>query len=401
MIIDPGPAPAPPAGFKFAGVSAGLKKSRKRDVALIVADELCTAAAVFTRNRAAAAPVEVAKEHAADAKVRAIVVNAGNANAVTGRSGLATARWSCAEVARRIGARAVDVLPCSTGVIGVPLDRSKLATGIEKAATSLSTGAFEKAANAIMTSDVFPKWGGRTVELSQGPVRLSLMAKGAGMIQPNMATMLAFILTDAKISRASARRALGAGVRQGFNRITVDADTSTNDTAILLASGASQVELRAGTDDQERFSAAVAEECERLARMMVQDGEGATKMVDVIVEGARTDAEAELAARAIANSTLLKCALAGGDPNWGRVLMAVGNTKVPLRVDDVAIRIGDVALAKRGALVSEAALKAANKAMQADAFDLRVTLGRGKGTATVITSDLTVDYVHFNSAYTT
>ncbi|MFT4570258.1 MAG: glutamate N-acetyltransferase/amino-acid N-acetyltransferase [Hyphomicrobiaceae bacterium] len=401
MIIDPGPVPAAPAGFRFAGVSAGLKKSGKRDVSLIVADEPCVAAAVFTRNRAAAAPVQVAREHIADGRVRAVVINAGNANAVTGRQGLAVARWSCTEVARRIGARPAEVLPCSTGVIGVLLDRDKMSRGIEKAVDSLSPQGFEKAARAMMTSDVFAKWGGETVELSGGPVRIAAMAKGAGMIQPNMATMLAFILTDAVVSRASARRILAGGVREGFNRITVDGDTSTNDTALLLGSGASRIAVAASGKDHDLLAQAVAKQCERLARMMIRDGEGATKMVDVIVEGARTDGEAEQAARAIANSTLLKCALAGADPNWGRVLMAIGNTRVTMRVADVSIYIDDVALARRGALVSDAAMASARKLMKRDAYTLRVRIGRGRGRALVITSDLTVDYVHFNSAYTT
>lgn len=402
MKLDPGPVPKAPKGFSFSGVAGGLKKNGERDVSLIVADAPAVCAAVFTQNRAAAPPVQVAREHVASGRIRAILVNSGTANASTGQQGFATARWSCARVAKHLGCLPEEILPCSTGVIGVQINRRLFGAAIDQAATSLDVGAFESSAKGIMTSDGFSKWGGRRVKLSGGTVTVAAMAKGAGMIQPKMATMLAFVLTDADLSAPVAKKMLRDAVAGSFNRITIDGDTSTNDTTALLASGAANHTRIRSTKgaDYEALAKAVTELCDDLSRLIVRDGEGATKMVDVVVDGARTAAEAERGARGIANSVLVKCALTGADPNWGRILMALGNSDITLAPELVNVRVGGKLLVKQGREPSATALLAARKIMARDAFELRVSLGQGEGRAVVVTSDLTTEYVHFNSAYT-
>jgi glutamate N-acetyltransferase/amino-acid N-acetyltransferase len=400
--INPGPPPLPPKGFRFAGVAGGLKKTGQRDVALIVADKPSVCAAVFTQNRAAAPPVSVAREHVATGRIRAVLVNSGAANASTGEQGFETARWSCARVAKHLACEPEQVLPCSTGVIGVQINRRLFGKAIDEAAAALDVSSFKQSAEAIMTSDAFSKWAGRTVKLSGGKVRVAAMAKGAGMIQPNMATMLSFVLTDADLSAPVAKRMLRDAIANSFNRITIDADTSTNDTTALIASAAADhTKIRATRGrDYELLAAAVTSLCDDLSRMIVRDGEGATKMVDVIVEGAKNDREAERGARGVANSVLVKCAFTGADPNWGRILMALGNSEIALTPEIVNVRVGGKLLVKQGREPSAAALRAAQKIMGREAFELRVDLGLGSGRAVVVTSDLTTDYVHFNSAYT-
>jgi len=254
-----------------------------------------------------------------------------------------------------------------------------------------------------MTSDAYPKWAHRTASHGEGSVTVVGMAKGAGMIQPNMATMLCFVLTDADLSSAAADSMLRAAVARTFNRITVDGDTSTNDTVVLLASGQAGGGPIAGPDSPgyEAVAAAVVEVMDQLSRMVIRDGEGATKMVDVVVEGAADTASADAIARSIGNSPLFKCALAGADPNWGRIVMAVGKAGVEFDIEKLSVDIDDVVLARAGTLVSEEAQRMARKVMRKDAFTLTVRVGGGSGTATVVTSDLTESYVRFNTAYTT
>ncbi len=330
------------------------------------------------------------------------MINSGNANAGTGEKGLSFARWSCRELGSTLGIDPEFVVPCSTGVIGVDLDRVAYSRAISLGADGLSRKGFVAAARAIMTSDEFPKWSHRKIELNGATITVAGMAKGAGMIRPDMATMLSFVVTDAVVHAPALNTILRAALPNSFNRITVDRDMSTNDTVVLMASG-----LAAGGEITEQTSPefaqlaqAFTDVMDELARMIIIDGEGATKMVDVVVEAAADDAMAERAARAIAESTLVKTAFYGADPNWGRIVCALGYSGVDYSADALAIDIDDVTLVRDGALVSDEAARVARKAMRADAFVLRVNLGVGTGSATVVTSDLTEAYVKFNSAYT-
>jgi glutamate N-acetyltransferase/amino-acid N-acetyltransferase len=403
MKVDPGPAPPPVRGFRFSGVHGGLKSRGRRDFALVVADRPAAAAAVFTRNRAAAAPVIVAREHVADGRLQALMINSGNANAATGEKGLKFARWSCRELGSHLAIEPNLVLPCSTGVIGVELEKIPFSRAISLAVDGLSRNGFGAAARAIMTSDASPKWTHRTVPHGDSDVVVAGMAKGAGMIHPNMATMLAFLLTDADLTSAAAERILRDAVAVSFNRITVDGDTSTNDTCVLMASGQAGGGRISGPESPgyDTVAGAVVAVMDELSRLIIRDGEGATKMVDVVVEGAADAAAADRIARSIGNSPLFKCALAGADPNWGRIVMAVGKAGADFDGDKLAVDIDDVVLARGGTLVSAEAQRMARKVMRRDSFTVRVRVGDGPGTATIVTSDLTESYVRFNTAYTT
>jgi glutamate N-acetyltransferase/amino-acid N-acetyltransferase len=402
MKLEPGPVPPPVKGFRFSGVHGGLKNRGRRDFALIVADKPAACAAAFTRNAAAAAPVRIAREHVRSGRAQAVMVNSGNANAGTSDKGLKFAEWSCRELASRLSIDPELVIPCSTGVIGVQLDRTPFARAISLGVDGLSRKAFSAAARAIMTSDAFPKWSHRSVRVGRGEICVAGMAKGAGMICPDMATMLAFIMTDAPLSPAAAKSILSAEVETTFNRISVDGDTSTNDTVVLLASGQAAGETieTAGSPGYEQTAAAIHAVMNDLARFVVSDGEGAEHVVDVVVEGASDDAAADTIARAIAHSVLFRCAVGGADPNWGRIVCAIGNSGIDCDVDRIAIDVDDVALVRDGVLVSAEAARKARKVMRREVYPLRVRVGRGTGKATIVTSDLTPAYVRFNSAYT-
>jgi len=400
--IDPRPTPPPVRGFRFSGVHGGLKPRGKRDFGLIVADRPVPCAAAYTTNSACAAPVVVAREHTAQGLAQAIMVNSGNANAGTGEKGVAFTRWSCRELGTTLGIDPTLVVPCSTGVIGVELERIPYSRAVSLGADGLSPRGFVAAARAIMTSDEFPKWSHRKIEINGAKISVAGMAKGAGMIRPGMATMLSFIITDAVASTAALDAILASALPNSFNRISVDGDMSTNDTVVLMASGSAAGGETASQDSVgfARLSAAFAEIMDELSRMIVIDGEGATKMVDVVVEGAESDAVAVRAARSIAESTLVKTAFYGADPNWGRVVCALGNSGVDFDEAVLSIDVDDVGLVRAGDVVSDEASRAARKAMRSDAFVLKIVIGQGPGTATVVTSDLTEAYVKFNSAYT-
>jgi glutamate N-acetyltransferase/amino-acid N-acetyltransferase len=402
MKLEPGPVPPPVKGFRFAGVHGGLKNRGRRDFALIVADKPAACAAAFTRNAAAAAPVRIARAHVLNGQAQAVMVNSGNANAGTGDKGLKFAEWSCRELASRLSIDPQLVIPCSTGVIGVQLDRTPFARAISLAVDGLSKKAFSAAARAIMTSDAFPKWSHRAVRVGREEVCVAGMAKGAGMICPHMATMLAFVLTDAPLSQAAAKSILSAGVETTFNRISVDGDTSTNDTVVLLASGQAAGETIEDESSRgyEPVAGAIHAVMNDLARFVVSDGEGAEHVVDVVIEGASDDVAANTIARAITGSVLFRCAVGGADPNWGRIVCAIGNSGVDCDVDAIAIDVDDVALVRDGVLVSPEAARMARKVMRREVYPLRIRVGRGNGKATVVTSDLTPAYVRFNSAYT-
>ncbi len=387
-----------PLGFKAAAAAAGIKP-QGLDVAVLAGDWGCAAAAVFTTNRAQAAPVIVSREHLAGGQARAVVVNAGCANAATGDQGLADAREMAAVVARELGCRPWEVAVASTGVIGVNLPMDKVRAGIAEAVPALGREGGAAAARAIMTTDTRPKEVVVEFPLGGETARVGAMAKGAGMIAPNMATMLAFFTTDAAVDARLLQRALREAVGGSLNRITVDGDTSTNDMALVLASGAlpSKAILEEGKD-YDTFRWALGEAARRIARMIVSDGEGATRVAEVRVEGARLESEADRIARTVAESPLVKTALNGGDPNWGRVLAAVGRAGVDVDVSHVDLFLGDVWVAQGGrARAYEES--AAHAALLEDPVRIRVQLNAGRAVGWVWTCDLSHGYVDINAHY--
>jgi glutamate N-acetyltransferase/amino-acid N-acetyltransferase len=387
-----------PAGFRAAAVAAGIKPGRD-DLALVVADRLCAAAAVFTQNRATAAPIEVSREHIRSGRARAIVVNAGCANAATGEAGLRDAREMAARTAEAVGCAADEVLVASTGVIGVPLPMDKVRDGIVRAVRALSAEGGDAAARAILTTDTKPKTVDLEIPLGGRTVRLSAMAKGAGMIAPNMATLLAFFTTDAAVTSALLRHALREAVGESLNRITVDGDTSTNDMAAILASGASEAPvIDAEGAALDAFRNGLTEAARRLALMIVRDGEGAMRIAEIRVEGAGSAADADRIARTVAESALVKTALHGGDPNWGRILAAAGRSGVAFDVSRLDIFIGAVWVAEGGSARAYDEAVAA-LAMREDPVRLRLRLNAGAATGSVWTCDLTHGYVDINSHY--
>ena len=386
-------------GFRFAGVACGLKDRGRKDVALIVPDGPAAVAGVFTKNRLAASPVELARAHVRGGTTRAVLINTRSANAGTGWPGLERARECCRDLAGRIGAGETDVVPCSTGKIGLPLAMGKMRLGIRRAVASLSPDGFQDAAEAIRTTDAFAKTSVRTVRVGRGDRVVAALGKGAGMVHPDLATTLAFVVTDAKIFGPRLRSILKAAVDATFNTISVDGDTSTNDTVLLLAGGATGGVVARGSRDEGRIAAAVAEVLGDLAAMIVADGEGASKLVRVSVSGARSDADARRVTRAVATSTLVKTAFAGADPNWGRIACAVGYSGARVESERLVISIGDVVVARAAMPVGAAAERRARRAMKRPEFAVRIDLGLGRGEHAVLTCDLGMNYVRFNSEY--
>jgi glutamate N-acetyltransferase/amino-acid N-acetyltransferase len=380
-------------------VAAGIKKSGKPDIALIAAARAVPAAGVYTTNAVAAAPVIVSRRSTANGLVRAAIVNAGNANACTGPQGLADAEAMAEEVAAHLGCAAADVVVASTGVIGVPLPMPVVLPGIATATSCVRPDGGADAAQAILTTDTFVKEAAVELDLGDAVYTVGGMAKGSGMIQPNMATMLAFVTTDAPLTPESCQAALSSATARTFNRITVDSDTSTNDMCLLMASG------EAGgapiTPDDPRFgavAAAVHEVCGALARMIVRDGEGATKFVEVTVRGARTEKDAELAAFAIANSPLCKTAIFGGDANWGRVAMAIGKSGAVVDPDAFDVVFAGIPTCLSGTALAFDEDAAAAALSQRD-VEIVVDLHVGTEAATVWTCDLSYEYVRINGEY--
>lgn len=389
-----------PRAFRAAGIPAGIK-DEGLDLALVVADAPSAAAGVFTRSRTPAAPVVFSREQLAGGRARAIVVNSGCANAATGPGGLDDAREMARLTAAALSCPPGEVLVASTGVIGVRLPIDRVRAGIAEAARRLSREHGTDAACAIMTTDTRPKEASVDLVLSGAACTIGGMAKGAGMIAPDMATMLAFFTTDAAVEPALLRRGLVAAVGDSLNRITVDGDTSANDCAIVLASGAAGAPvIEAEGADFDAFCLALTDVSRRLAEMLVRDGEGVTRIAEVRVEGARTPAEADRIARVVAESPLVKTALHGGDPNWGRVLAAVGRAGVGVDGDRVSIWIGDVWVAENGVAREYEEARAA-KAMREDPARIRIHLGQGDASGWMWTSDLTHSYIEINAHYRT
>ena len=381
-------------GFSFAGVAAGIKSKGGLDVGLLVAERACAAAAVFTRNRVAAAPVGVSRAALvrAKGKARALVVNSGNANALTGPAGLRDARRMQTVAAAAIGAPPGEVLVASTGVIGVPLPMERVEAGIGEAAARLSPGGFGDFARAILTTDRSSKLAEREV----GGARLVGCTKGAGMIAPDMATTLTFVATDAGLPPAALTRILAEACAGTFNAIAVDGDTSTNDMILVMASGAGpRVSASA-------LAAALTDLLGDLARQLMRGGEGVHHVVTVEVRGAKSAAAARKVARAIAISPLVKTAIAGADPNFGRILAAAGNAGVPLRADKLALDLDEVAIVRSGVPVDDPAREASARAvMQKAEYTIRVDLGLGSARAHYLACDLSHEYVTINADYRT
>jgi glutamate N-acetyltransferase / amino-acid N-acetyltransferase len=391
---------AAPAGFRAAGVSCGIKKTGL-DLALVTADARVAAAAVFTTNKAQAPPVLLSKAHlaASGGHARAVVINSGCANACTGAEGMETARAMAAATGQQVSCAPSDVLVASTGVIGVALDRRAVVSGIDRASEALSRDGGAAAARAIMTTDPFPKEAAVEVSTANGRFRVGGMAKGSGMIEPLMATMLAVVTTDAKVSPAVLQRALTKVTDVTFNAISVDGECSTNDCVFALASGASGVALE--DSDVAVLTEALRQVCEPLAMGIVRGGEGATKLVTVEVTGAQSPGEAKRAARAIANSPLVKTAIHGADPNWGRLVAVAGRAGVDFRLDAARVQIGDVELFANGRPFDERAPEA-SRHLQGKEVRVRVDLGTGgQGTARMWTCDLSAEYVRINAEYRT
>jgi glutamate N-acetyltransferase/amino-acid N-acetyltransferase len=390
-----------PAGFRAAGVSAGIKaRAGALDLALLVSETAATAAAVFTTNRAQAAPVLVSLEHLAASKgvARAIVVNSGCANACTGEAGLQVSRDSTAEAARLLGCAVEQVLVASTGVIGVNLSADKVRSGLASAVKQLGPDQGALAAQAIMTTDPFPKEAAARLSLGGKEAAIGGMAKGSGMIEPNMATMLGFVTTDAAVPKPLLDRALRESVDDTFNAITVDGECSTNDCVMVLANGVSGA--RVDETNYDAFAYALKSVCLQLALGIVRGGEGATKLVTVTVTGAATAADARKAAKAIANSPLVKTAIHGGDPNWGRLIAVAGRAGVAFTLARAKVTIGTIVLFNDGRPHDEAAPEAANY-LKNDEITVSVDLGAGGATSTVWTCDLSAEYVRINAEYRT
>lgn len=395
-----------PRGFKAAGVSCGIKKQRPGavaplDLAMIVADGPVSAAAVFTTNKAVAAPVVVSREHLATSggRARAIVANSGCANAATGEAGMRVAREMAAAAAEALECRSSDVLIASTGVIGVQLDIEKVRAGVTAATAALAVGGASDAMKAIMTTDPFPKSAAAAIDTPYGTVTVGGIAKGSGMIEPRMATMLGFLTTDAQAEPAVLAAALRRVVDATFNAITVDGECSTNDCVFLLASGSSGVTIT--RHDDPRLIEPMMQVAGHLAREIVRGGEGATKLVTVQVTGAESHGDAWLAARTIANSPLVKTAIHGGDPNWGRLVAAAGRSGAAFNLDRASVSIGDVQLFVSGTPHDERA-DAAAAVLQAAEVTITVDLGMGGAhTATMWTCDFSAEYVRINAEYRT
>jgi glutamate N-acetyltransferase/amino-acid N-acetyltransferase len=388
----------PCPGFKAAGMAAGIKKNGRRDLGLIVCEGTADVAGLFTRNRVQAAPVLLDRERVRGGLCRAVIVNSGNANCCTGADGYANAVRMAQAAAVDLGFPEEQVLVASTGVIGEPLPVERIEQALPSLVEALAPEGVAEFAEAIMTTDRVPKAVSRQVEIGGGRVTLTGVAKGAGMIRPDVATMLCFLMTDARASAEVLRAILATGAERSFNRITVDGDTSTNDTILLMASGRSGVDVES-VAARNRFQALVDEVMLALAIWVVKDAEGSNKLVEIRVEGASSDSDARAVADAIAHSPLVKTALFGEDANWGRILAAAGRAGAALDPSRVDIFIGPVQMVAGGIGCGKEAEAAATHVLKTDEFSITVDLHLGAGRAVVYTCDLSIDYVKINADY--
>jgi glutamate N-acetyltransferase/amino-acid N-acetyltransferase len=404
-----------PRGFRFGAAKAGLKQSGRTDFALIVADAPASAAAVFTANRVTAAPLIVDKDHlrATGGKVRVVAINAGNANCAAGQAGLDAARATCNAAAETFACKPEEVFPSSTGVIGVPLPAEKIAAVLPGLAASLGSEIdhFQQVAQAILTTDTVEKTAFARLEVSapeiDGPgeikqeIRIAAVCKGSGMIHPQLvphATMLVYILTDAMVEPAILNQYLIDAIEVSFNRISVDGDTSTNDTVLILASGASGARVGAGNT---HFADALRHVCTSLARQVIADGEGVSHVVELQIKGAISTAEAVRVAKAIAHSPLVKTAWAGCDPNWGRLMAAIGYSGAQINPETIDISFGELPICRNGGRAAEFDEVAAHAYLKQPEFTITIDLHQGDGTCKFWTTDLTHEYIRINADYTT
>ena len=396
------PTMHPVKGIKLGTCNAGIKQTIRDDILVMAMPEAGSCAAVFTQNAFCAAPVLVAREHLAMG-ARWLLVNSGNANAGTGKQGLNDAFASCAALAGEVDGIAQQVLPFSTGVIGEPLPVAKLTAAIPTAVANLAENHWDQAARAIMTTDTFAKGASLQIDIGGHLVTITGISKGAGMIQPNMATMLGFIATDANIKQPLLQECLTAAANQSFNRITVDGDTSTNDACVLLASGCSSAaEILPGTEEYQLFANAVMSVSKRLAELIIRDGEGATKLIRIVVEQAKNSDEAVQVAKTIAHSPLVKTAFFASDPNWGRILAAVGRAGVEnMDLEQIQIYLGTVCIVEKGARSPDYTEQDGQRVMSQEEISITVRLGRGLASEEVLTCDFSYDYVRINAEYRT
>ena len=390
------------SGIRAAGIHAGIKTADAKDVALIVADAPAAAAGVFTKNSVTAAPVIVCREHLNDGRAQAVIVNSGNANACTGEVGMANAQQMAAAAAAQLGIDAHLVLVSSTGVIGQQLPMDKIESGIHAAAGALSSEGGSDAAEAIMTTDTHPKSAAVEVEIDGVPVRIGGIAKGSGMIAPNMATMLSYLTTDAQINAETLQAALNSVVDDTYNLLTVDTDRSTNDTVLILATGhAANAEITtADGENYEAFCEGLLFVCTALVKMLARDGEGATKLVEVVVTRAKNRDDAEKAARAVAESPLVKTAVFANDANWGRIMMAIGKSGAAFDPYQVDVWLADYQLVKDGMDAGYDEDKATALFAQ-DPVRITIDLRAGDAEITMWTCDYSYDYIRINADYRT
>jgi glutamate N-acetyltransferase/amino-acid N-acetyltransferase len=394
-----------PGGFRFAATRAGLKASGRPDFSLIVADESASAAALFTANKVTAAPLVVDKANlrATEGRVRAVAINAGNANCAAGQAGQDAAQATCEAVARELGCRADEVFPSSTGIIGVPLPVEKLIAALPRLAGELGSESdhFQQVAQAILTTDLVEKTAFARLVVDGKEVRIAGLGKGSGMIHPRLvphATMLVYLLTDAAVEPVVLQGMLNRAVNVSFNRISVDGDTSTNDTVLLLASGASGARVEAGNAE---FESALTQVATSIARQIVADGEGVQHVVELRIKGAVSEVEAVTVAKAIAHSPLVKTAWAGCDPNWGRLMAAIGNSGAEIDPERIDIWFGDLRICRDGGRAAELDEAAAHAYLKQAEFSITIELNQGMGECVFWTTDLTTEYVHINADYST
>jgi glutamate N-acetyltransferase/amino-acid N-acetyltransferase len=404
--LAPTDVPAMPeiAGVKLATAAAGIRYKGRTDVLLAVLDEGTAVAGVFTKSKCPSAPVEWCRAKLSRGKARALVVNSGNANAFTGKTGKQSTTLTAQIAAKAVDCSPNEVFLASTGVIGEPLDARKFDGVLGNLAASAAPGDWMAAAGAIMTTDTFPKVATATVKLGKAKVSINGMAKGAGMIMPDMATMLSFVFTDAPIGASALQSLLRSGVEDTFNAVTIDGDTSTSDTLLAFATGAAAAHgapkiSRAADPRLKAFTKALHRVLADLSEQVARDGEGARKLVEIIVEGATTKASARRIAMSIANSPLVKTAIAGEDANWGRVVMAVGKAGEPANRDKLAISFNGIRVAHKGARDPSYNETEVSDAMKAPKIQIKVALGLGKGRDRVLTCDLTKEYVAINGDY--